>query len=337
MDRLAAMEIFVRAVDSGSFSGAAKQLRIGQPAVSKTIAQLEDRLGVRLLLRSTHGLTPTEAGRNFYSRAKRSIEEAEEAELAARGAATTLSGRLRFCAPLTFARLHVMPRLAAFLTEHPLLDIDAYLGDHDIDLVAAGIDVALLIGRLADSGATARKIGECQRRVFGTPAYFAARGAPRTPADLLTHEAIVYEQRDGGRTWAFRQGTSESLVTVNGRLRVSASEGVRTAVLAGLGLAIASEWVFGPELKSGAVVSVLQDWLLPPVDLSAVFPAGRRASAKARAFASFIQSEVANSNSGAEKRSSKLSLSSCNQPTGPAWRESKSGDGTDCHSLAAAA
>src|SRR5580704_831076 len=156
MDRLAAMEAFVRVVDAGSFSGAAKQLRVGQPAVSKTIAQLEDRLGVRLLLRSTHGLTPTEAGRNFYNRAKRSIEEAEEAELAARGAAATLSGRLRFCAPLTFARLHVMPSLPAFLTEHPLLDIDAYLDDRDIDLVAAGIDVALLIGRLADSTATAR-------------------------------------------------------------------------------------------------------------------------------------------------------------------------------------
>src|SRR5580700_8895504 len=149
MDRLAAMEAFVRVVDAGSFSGAAKQLRVGQPAVSKTIAQLEDRLGVRLLLRSTRGLTPTEAGRNFYDRAKRSIEEAEEAELAARGAAATLSGRLRFCAPLTFTRLHVMPHLSVFLTEHPLLDIDAYLGDHDIDLVAAGIDVALLIGRLA--------------------------------------------------------------------------------------------------------------------------------------------------------------------------------------------
>src|SRR5580658_8335506 len=146
MDRLAAMEIFVRAVDSGSFSGAAKQLRVGQPAVSKAIAQLEDRLGVRLLLRSTHGLTPTEAGRNFYSRAKRSIEEAEEAELAARGAAAALSGRLRFSAPLTFARLHVMPRLPAFLAEHPSLDVDAYLDDHDIDLVGTGIDVALLMG-----------------------------------------------------------------------------------------------------------------------------------------------------------------------------------------------
>jgi DNA-binding transcriptional LysR family regulator len=338
MDRLAAMEIFVRAVDSGSFSGAAKQLRIGQPAVSKTIAQLEDRLGVRLLLRSTHGLTPTEAGRNFYNRAKRSIEEAEEAELAARGAATTLLGRLRFCAPLTFARLHVMPRLPAFLAEHPSLDIDAYLDDHDIDLVATGIDVALLIGRLADSAVTARKIGECRRHVVATPDYFAAMGTPRTPTDLLTHEAIVYEQRDGGTTWTFQQGTSsETSIIVKGRLRVSAGEGVRAAVLAGLGLAVVSEWLFGPELQSGAVVSVLQDWLLPPVDLWAVFPAGRQASAKARAFASFIQSEVSKSNSDAKERTGVANRWSCRLPTGPAGRESKSGSETDCHNLTAAA
>src|SRR6202030_577369 len=114
MDRLAAMEAFVRVIEAGSFSSAAKQLRVGQPAVSKTIAQLEDRLGVRLLLRSTHGLTPTDAGRDFYQRAKRSIEEVEEAEAAARGAAATLSGRLRGNAPLTFGRLHIIPRLAMF-------------------------------------------------------------------------------------------------------------------------------------------------------------------------------------------------------------------------------
>jgi DNA-binding transcriptional LysR family regulator len=292
-DRLAAMEAFVRVVDAGSFSGAAKQLRIGQPAVSKTIAQLEDRLGVRLLLRSTHRLMPTEAGRSFYERAKRAIEEADEAELAARGAAITLSGRLRFCAPLTFTRLHVMPALSIFLTEHPALDIDVVLEDRDLDLIAAGIDVALLIGRLADSAATARKIGQCQRRVIGTPAYFEARGVPQTPADLLAHHAIVYEQRDGGAAWAFRQGTSETTVTVRGRLRVSATEGVREGVLAGFGFAIASEWAFAPELKSGAVQAVLTDWLLPAVDLWAVFPTGRQASAKARAFASFVESQMA--------------------------------------------
>ena len=289
MDRLAAMETFVRVVDAGSFSGAAKQLRLGQPAVSKTIAQLEDRLGVRLLLRSTRRLMPTEAGRNFYERAKRAIEEADEAELTARGAAVTLSGRLRICGPLTFTRLLVMPRLAIFLTEHPALDV---LEDRDIDLIAAGIDVALLIGRLADSAVTARKIGQCQRRVIGAPAYFEARGVPQTPVDLLAHHAIIYEQRDGGATWAFRQGTSETTITVSGRLRVSAGEGIREGVLAGLGFAIASEWLFAPELNSGAVQAVLTDWLLPTVDLWALFPTGRQASAKARAFVSFVESQM---------------------------------------------
>jgi DNA-binding transcriptional LysR family regulator len=292
VDRLTAMEAFVRVVDAGSFSGAAKQLRVGQPAVSKTVAQLEDRLGVRLLLRSTHRLTPTEAGRNFYERAKQSIEAAEEAELAARGAAATLSGRLRFCGPLTFTRLLVMPRLSIFLAEHPLLDVDVVLEDRDLDLIAAGIDVALLIGRLSDSAATARRIGQCQRHVIATPAYFAARGVPQTPADLLAHQAIVYEQRDGGASWAFRQGTSETTVNVSGRLRVSAGEGLREAVLAGLGFAIVSEWLFAPELKSGAVQTVLTDWLLPTVDLWAVFPMGRQASVKARAFASFVESQM---------------------------------------------
>ena len=337
MDRLAAMEAFIRVIDSGSFSGAAKQLRVGQPAVSKTIAQLEDRLGVRLLLRSTHGLTPTEAGRSFLDRAKRSIEEAEEAELAARGAGATLTGRLRLFAPLTFARLYVMPRLPAFFAEHPLLDIDVYLEDRDIDLLSAGIDVALLTGPLADAAATARKIGQCKRRVIATPGYFAARKAPQTPNDLAAHETIIYEQRDGGATWTFRQGTSETSVTMNGRLRVSAGEGVRAAVLAGLGFSVSSEWLFEPELQSGAVVSVLEDWSLPPVDLWAVFPAGRQATAKARAFASFVQSELSISNSGAEKGSRKPSPSDCSQPTGPEWRKNKSGGGTDRHNLAAAA
>ena len=152
--------------------------------------------------------------------------------------------------------------------------------------------MALLIGRLADSAATARKIGQCQRRVIGTPAYFAARGVPQTPADLLAHHAIVYEQRDGGASWSFRQGTSETTVTVSGRLRVSAGEGILEGVLAGLGFAIGSEWLFTPELKSGAVISVLEDWSLPAVDLWAVFPTGRQASAKARAFASFIESQM---------------------------------------------
>ena len=293
MDRLAAMEAFVRVVDAGSFSGAAKQLRVGQPAVSKTIAQLEDRLGVRLLLRSTHGLTPTEAGRNFYERAKRSIEEAEEAELAARGAAAALTGRLRISAPLTFARVQIVPRLPEFFAENPALEIDLVLEDRDVDSIAEGIDVALWIGPVAASSLIARKIAMCQRVVVGAPAYFNSMGVPRKPSDLLGHQAVIYDQRQGGRSWTFRQGSAEASVTVNGRLRVSAAEGAREAVFAGLGLSIGgSEWMFTPELKSGAVKVVLADWSLPPGELWAAFPTGRQASAKARAFVGFMERQL---------------------------------------------
>jgi DNA-binding transcriptional LysR family regulator len=321
MDRFAEMEAFIRVVDAGSFSSAAKQLHIGQPAVSKAIAQLEDRLGVRLLLRSTRGLIPTEAGRSFYDRAKRSIEEAAEAEVAARGSAATLSGRLRLCAAVTFARLHVVPRLAAFLAQHPALDVDVLLSDGDIDLVEAGIDVALRISPLRDSSLTGRKIAHCQRRVVGTPGFFATSGVPQSPADLMARQAIIYEiyeRRLGSPAWTFRQGTTERSVTLTGRVHVTAAEGVREAVFAGLGFAIASEWMFAPELKSGAVISVLDDWLLPLVDLWALFPAGRQASAKARAFASFIEAEVANSELAAKLSSRSVNETSyrCSMPGG---------------------
>jgi DNA-binding transcriptional LysR family regulator len=138
-----------------------------------------------------------------------------------------------------------------------------------------------------------RKIGQCPRRVFGTPAYFQTNGIPQTPADLKTHQAVVYEQRHGGTEWTFRRGTAEVSVSVEGRVRVSAAEGVREAVFAGLGLAIASEWMFAPELGAGAIRTVLEDWLLPPLDLWAVFPTGRQASTKARVFASYIEKRIA--------------------------------------------
>jgi DNA-binding transcriptional LysR family regulator len=294
VDRLAAMEAFVRVTDAGSFSSAAIQLRVGQSAVSKTIAQLEDRLGVRLLLRSTHGLTLTETGRTFYERAKRTIEEADQAEAAARGDAATFQGRLRVSAPVTFARLHVIPHLPVFLTAHPALDIDVILDDNDVDPIESGVDVALRLGNLADSTLTARKVGQSRALVVGASAYFEAHGVPQTPGELAAHEVVIYEhRRAGGATWVFRQGSTEVTVTVSGRLRVSAAEGVREGVLAGLGVSIGgSEWLFSPELKSGVAVSVLEDWSLPSVGLWVVFPTGRRASAKARAFARFVEQQV---------------------------------------------
>src|SRR6201982_3900547 len=217
MDRLAAMDAFVRVVDAGSFFGAGKQLHVGQSAGQKAIAQLEERLRVRLLLRTTRRLTPTEAGRNFYERAKRSIEEVNEAELAARGASATLSGPLRIQATVAFALLHVIPCLPAFLAEHPALHVDLIIDDRNINLVEFGIDIGLRVGPLGNSKLSARKIAQCTTLVLGTPSIFNAAGGPRLHADLVRHQVIIYEQPLDGATWTFRQGAVETSVNLNGR------------------------------------------------------------------------------------------------------------------------
>jgi DNA-binding transcriptional LysR family regulator len=290
MDRLAAMEAFVLVVDTGSFSATARRLNVGQPAVSKLVAQLEERLGVKLLVRTTRGLTATEAGLNYYERARRAIEEAEEAELAARGAGTSLTGKLRIAAAVTFARIHLMPRLPEFLQQHPDLEIDVVLDDRNVDLVQEGIDVALRMGRqLADSSLTIRRIASSRCVVVGTPTYFARAGEPTAPGDLTGHEAVIYDLPGGGAEWIFRRDAAEFVVTLKGRLRVSAAEGLRAAVLANAGIAIVSEWMFAPEIADGTVKVVLQDWELPRIDLWAVFPAGRTATTKARTFTAFVQ------------------------------------------------
>ncbi|WP_223529384.1 LysR family transcriptional regulator [Pseudomonas sp. BF-B-26] len=292
MDRLGAMETFVYVVETGSFSAAARRLNIGQPAVSKAIAQLEARLAVRLLLRSPRGLTPTEAGLAFFERSKRAIEEADEADNAARGAASGLTGNLRICAAVTFGRLHIVPHLGPFLDQNPGLNIDLMLDDRNVNLVEEGVDIALRMGALSDSSLTARKIAECRRVVLGTPTYFEKHGEPTCPADLSKHQAVIYTL-GGNANWQLRNGTDDQSVIISGRIRVNAAEGLRAAVLAHQGLTMASEWMFAPELANGAVREVMRDWTLPNQDLWAVFPTGRMASAKARAFVQYVQGLLA--------------------------------------------
>lgn len=287
MDRFQYMVNFVRVIEAGSFSGAARVLGVGQPAVSKTVAQLERHLNVTLLLRSTHGLTPTEAGLRFYERARLAIQEADEAELAARGAGAGLSGSLRISAAPTFASLHVIPHLPRFLAANPGLDVNVVLDDRVIDLIAEGIDISLRMGILSDSGVVAKKLASSRRSVLATTDYLARHGTPRVPADLAGHEAVRFSQL--GDMWNFQREGAEASVLVRGRVRCSAAEGIRAAVLADLGLTIASDWMFALELADGRVVRVLEDWSLPDIDLWAVFPTGRLATAKARLFAAFVE------------------------------------------------
>jgi DNA-binding transcriptional LysR family regulator len=300
MDRLTALEMFVRVVDTGSFSAVARNQEIGQPAVSKAVVQLEEWLGVSLLMRSTRSVVPTEAGRTFYEHAKRTIEEAHEAVLAARGSAHGLSGKLRVSTSVCFGRLHVIPNLSTFLAEHPDLEIELVLDDRHLDLVNEGIDVSLRMGAMPDSNMTARRIAEGRRIVVATPAYLQRHGTPTSPGDLVSHQAVIYTPGGKGEawtSWTFRKATAEVSVVLRGRLKVTAGEGIREAVNRDLGLAVSSEWNFSPELRSGKVVEVLPDWALPMTNLSAVYPTGRLASTRARLFVAFVEQYMGAMNS----------------------------------------
>lgn len=289
MDRLREMELFARVVETGSFSAAARDLGLGQPMISKAVAALEERLGVRLLVRSTRQLSPSEAGTAFYERALRAIAEANEADAAAQGVGAGLEGRLRICSPVTFARLHLVPKLGEFLDEHPKLKLELVMDDRVVDLVAENIDAALRLGTLTDSALTARKLAQADRFVVASPTYLARRGIPSTPADLLEHDAVIYGQSSGGQEWHFRRGTSETSIRLRARLTLNAAEGVRESVLAGQGFAVTSRWMFAPELASGAVVPVLKEWTLPPMELWVIYPSGRLTSTKARAFVKWFE------------------------------------------------
>ena len=292
MDQLSAMRAMLRVVDTGSFSAAARQLGIGQPAVSRAVAQIEAKLGVRLLARTTRGLSVTDAGQRYCAIARRALEAAEEAEAAARDAGAALSGRLRIAMAVSFGRLQVVPRLAQFMAAHPDLSIDAVMDDRPIDLIEEGIDVALRLGPQPDSRLSGRMVASRRRLLVAAPAYLARHGMPERPAALASHDVISLLQPGIAASWTFSRGGETETVTLTGRLRMTANEGVREAVIAGMGIAFGSEWGYERELREGRLQAVLSDWSLPPSDLWAITPAGRQMSAKARVFVAFIERQL---------------------------------------------
>lgn len=286
------MAQFVRVVEAGSFSAAARVLGQGQPAISKAVAQLEAWLSVRLIVRTTRALTLTDAGRIFYDRAKATLDAAEEAEAAARGAGAALSGRLRICAPVTFARLHIVPSLPTFMALHPGLDLELVLDDRRIDLVEEGIDVAIRAGALADSSMVATHIAVGRRQAVGACGFWHRHNDVRSPAELTRLPFVTYGEAPGGTDWVFAKDGKTELARLVPKLRINALEGVREAVFAGIGFAIISEWSASDAIAKGIAETRLDEYQLPSVDLWAIFPAGRRASARARAFAEHVKSTM---------------------------------------------
>ncbi|MBT2792804.1 LysR family transcriptional regulator [Paraburkholderia strydomiana] len=292
MDLINAMRSFVRVYETGSFSAAAKDLKTGQPSVSKAVGQLEEKLNAKLFLRSTRGLAATDAGRRFYEHATRTLDEADLALRAVHGESATLTGRLRVSGTITFMRQHIIPKLPIFFAEHPRLEIDLLLDDGNVGLIEEGVEVALRMGKLASSGLTARKIGQCRRVVVGTPDYFAQHGSPQQPEDLVDHSTIIFSRGEGGEHLGFSKAGHSRNIVLRPRLRISALEGVRAAVLAGLGIAVVSEWIFTDELDDGLLREALTDWTMPLLDLWAVLPGGRHAGPKSKAFIAFVESQL---------------------------------------------
>lgn len=295
MDKFSALETFIRVYEAGSFSKAAHHLRLGQPAVSKIIAQLESHLGTQLLLRSTRGLAPTEAGEKFYLNARATLEKLQEAEHSVKAISNEISGKLKIAAAVTFSRLHIIPHLGSFMKRFPQLEIEILLDDRSIDLIEEGVDISLRMGSLPDSTMVARKLCSNSRLVIGSKAYFEQHGGiPTHPSQLAKYPAIIHtlinsQNKLVSSLWPFTKDTITETVPLQGTLYLNAAEGIRAAVKAHLGLAVASEWMFRSELESQELISVLNDWQLPSIDLWAVFPPGRNINTKTRAFLSYLE------------------------------------------------
>lgn len=293
MDRLQAMRHFVTVVDCGSFSAAARQLRIGQPALSKSVAQLEDRLGIRLIVRSTRSHSLTEAGQRFYDGARLALDEADAAEAAARDEARSLSGNLRIAAPPVYASQVMIPLLADFHALHPELRIELILDDRRIDLVEEGVDLALRTGQLGDSSLLARRIDSARRMLVATPDFLAAHGTPGDPDDLARHRIVSFASFDSREAWTFRRdGEQQIAYPADPILRVNSAEGLRAAVLAGMGIAMVTNRMVGVSLARGELVPVLADWTLGGNDIWVIFPEGRRVRPRARLFADWLAGAV---------------------------------------------
>jgi DNA-binding transcriptional LysR family regulator len=290
-DRLQGLSVFVRAAESGSFSRAGRELGLSQPSVSRIIGELESRLGVTLLLRTTRRITVTDAGALFLDRAREILAQIEDAEDAARGV-DSLRGTIRLALPVLYGTRAIIPRLPKFLAMHPLLRVEMTVADARQDLVAEGADVAVRMGELTDSVFGARKLQTLERMLVASPSYLKLCGTPKTPADLASHDCIFGPGNFGRDSWSFRRNGTETSVDVRGRIHTDSGPGVFASVLAGLGIAMASTVMCDAEVKAGTLIQLLRSYRLEPVEVHAVFPGGPRPSAKVRALVDFLSREL---------------------------------------------
>ena len=290
MDVMQSMAVFRRVAEAGSFSAVARETGMSQSSVSKHIAALEERLGTKLLNRSTRQLNLTEAGREYYHYCVRILNDFQEAEASVGKGKILPTGTLRLSATPAFGRRFIIPRLGDFLDRYPDINIDYVVEDHYIDLVKEGVDLAIRVGPLEDSSLIARKIGTSRRVVIASSAYLIKHGFPKTPSDLERHQCLTYSLLKSPNNWFFSstQHGDES-VRVAGRFRASSNDALIDAAVAGLGIATTCDWHVDEHVRRGRLTVLLKDYRLTPYDINAVYPERRFVPQKVKRFIDFLR------------------------------------------------
>ncbi|EHR72788.1 transcriptional regulator [Burkholderiales bacterium JOSHI_001] len=289
MDRVLGIQLYIRVIETGSFSRAAADLGLTQPTATKQVAAMEERLGARLLHRSSRGVAPTEVGAAYYDKCKAIAAQLEEADNLAALMQARVRGTLRVSTSVAFGRRVLVPLALRFMQQHPELQLDLNFEDRYVNLVEQGVDLAIRMGRLADSSLGARHLGHNPWVLAAAPAYLQRAGTPDTPADLARHAALVYSSVMGDDRWTFSgpNGLVQE-VPVDGPLRSNNLSAVVAACRAGLGLAALPRYVAHPSLADGSLVTVLPDWALPGQEVHAVFPSPKLVPGKVRSVIDFL-------------------------------------------------
>jgi DNA-binding transcriptional LysR family regulator len=289
MNKLKAMSVFVKIVDCGSMSSAAETLSMSQSAVVRTLAALEEVLGVQLLTRTTRRLNLTEEGREYYSRCRQILHEVEDAENALNQKQTNPSGVLRLTAPVTFGRMHLSPVINEFLAQFPNMEIELILLDRVVDLLEEGIDIALRIGSLPDSTLIAKPVGTLEHIICASPEYITQSGIPQKPTEIHQHDCIHLTALNSSPEWPFYDRGSINKVRISGKFKTNHVEAARDACCDGLGIGQFLSYQVGPYISQGKLIPILEEFSLPPIPVNLVYPHSRQLSSRSRVFIDWAQ------------------------------------------------
>jgi len=289
MDRLRSIEVFVAAVEEGSLAAAARRFGLSAAMAGKHVGALESELNARLLHRTTRRLSLTDVGQTYYERCKRILEAFDEARREASDSQSTARGVLRVAAPVTFGAMHLGEVVARYMEDHPHVNVEVLLGDRYVDLIDAGVDVAIRIGQLDDPALVTRRLAPCRMVVCASPAYLKRHGTPRKPADLMRAQRLAFSEAVSAGDWTLYDGKKRAYA-IDGPCRMTANntQMLLAAAIAGAGIAYGPTFVFGPHIRRGELVALLPSYRAAELTIQAVYPSARRIPLKVRRFVDYL-------------------------------------------------